>query len=101
MKQTISTREAANILFNDEYGGWSYQGALAMAEYLEQYEEDTGEELEFDPVAIRCDFGEYESALEAAQDYTDSIGTEKEALEYLEDRTSVICFDGGIIIQYF
>ena len=74
MKQTISTREAANILFNDEYADFTYNGSHALAEYLEQDETDTGSELEFDPVAIRCDFGEYESSLEAAKGYTDIVG---------------------------
>ena len=101
MKQTLSTLEAADILFRDENAAWSYAGAYALVEYLEQYEQDTGEELEFDPIAIRCDFSEYESAIEAVRSYTDSIKTEKEALEYLEDRTSVISFEGGIIIIDF
>jgi hypothetical protein len=41
--------------------GFSYEGTKALFEYFEQYEQDTGEQMEFDPVAIRCDFDEYEN----------------------------------------
>lgn len=108
MQQTLTTNEAADLLFADKSAGWSYAGARALAEYLEQYEEETGEEMEFDRVAIRCDFSEYETALAAASEYDfepDEEQGEEEweaaALEWLRDRTQVIEFDGGIIIQRF
>jgi hypothetical protein len=37
------------------------EGARALFEYFEQYEQDTCEQMKFDPVAIRCDFDEYEN----------------------------------------
>ena len=40
-----------------------------MAEYLEEYEESTGQEMELDVVAIRCDFSEYSSLQAWAEDY--------------------------------
>lgn len=108
MKTTLSTTEAANILLSDEYAKWSRAGAFALVEYLEEIEDSTGEEMEFDRVAIRCDFSEYDSAVEAWQDYDpacqssgDEDEDEAEALRLLQDRTSVIEFDGGIIIQKF
>jgi hypothetical protein len=69
MKATLTTSEAADILFNDKNANWSYAGARALAEYLEEYEESTGEELEFDYVAIRCDFSEWDSLQDWAADY--------------------------------
>jgi hypothetical protein len=120
MQTTITTSEAANILFNDKNAGWSYDGARALAEYLEEYEESTGEELDFDYVAIRCDFSEYESALECALQYgwspeasilddDDNIRPDEEveeennerALKWLQNRTQVIEFDGGVIVSSF
>ena len=68
MKQTLTTYDIAEALVNDEDGGWSRAGAFAMAEYLEQYEEDTGEELDLDVVAIRCDYSEYATAWECVDD---------------------------------
>ena len=106
MKVILNTNEVINELCRDEFAGWSYNGARALAQYLEEYEESTGEELQFDPVAIRCDFTEYENVNEAAAQYTgEFMGltyTDKEgALEYLQDHTTVIEFDGGVIIQDF
>lgn len=108
MKRTIGTSEAAHELLNDENASWTYAGAYALAEWLEECEEDMGEEIEFDRVAIRCEFSEYGSALEAALEYDwtdresdDDDTREASALKWLQDQTSVIEFDGGIIIQQF
>ena len=102
MHTTLSTSEIAGALIKDEYANWSRNGALALAEYLEEYEEMAGKELEFDPVAIRCDFSEYKSAIDAAWQHS-NIGyrSEQTALDYLQDHTSVITYDGGVIIQDF
>jgi len=113
MKKTLSTSQAANLLKSDTNACWSCDGAYALAEHLEQLEEDCGTEIEFDVVAIRCDYSEHESALEAA----DECGFEPnpnlreepqseedkkaDALSWLQDRTQVIEFDGGIIIANF
>jgi len=99
MKTILSTSEIADAL--NKYSQMSYKAAFAMAEYLEEYEESTGEEIELDPIAIRCEFTEYESAIEAAAQYTSEFTTDQAALEYLEDHTSVITYDGGVIIQDF
>ena len=101
MKHTLSTLEAATLLYNDEFADWSRGGAMALVEHLEQFEEDTGESIEFDPIAIRCDYSEYDSALEAAEQYTDECNNEETALEFLEENTTVIPLKGGIIIQNF
>jgi hypothetical protein len=120
MKTTLSTSHAAEILANDENSSFSRLGAYALVDYLEQMEEDTGEEMEFDRVGIRCDFSEYESALECAVDYgwsheadildaDDNIRPDDEVLEeneelalkWLQNRTQVIEFDGGVIVSSF
>ena len=59
MKTTLTTNDIVNALRADEYAGWSHWEALALAEYFEEYEEETGEELELDTVAIRCEFSAY------------------------------------------
>ena len=63
MKTTLSVYEIADLLKRDENAGWSYNGAQALAEVLN---DSMPEDEEFDRVAIRCDFSEYTSALEAA-----------------------------------
>ena len=108
MKQTLTTDQAANLLVADKDAGWSYAGARALVEYLENLEEDTGEAIEFDRVAIRCDFHEYPNAREAAEECgwepdedADEDAIEESALEWLRDRTTVIEFSEGVIIQRF
>ena len=108
MKKTLSTSEASDLLVADKDAGWSYAGARALVKYLENLEDDTGEEIEFDRVALRCDFSEYESAREAAEEYgwepdedADSDDAEEAAAEWLADRTTVITFNGGVIVQQF
>ena len=108
MKETLTTSQVADRLLQDDNAAWSYAGARAIAEHLEQIEEDTGADMDFDRVAIRCEFSEYTSAREAAANYdwepdedADEDEAEKSALQYLQDRTTVIEFTGGIIIQDF
>ncbi len=120
MKTTLTTSHAAEILSKDEYSSFSRLGAYALIEYLENLEDETGEEMEFDVVAIRCEFSEHDSALAAAEQYgwsreasildnDDNLRPDDEveeennelAIKWLQDRTSVIEFDGGVIIQNF
>lgn len=75
---------------------FSYEGKRALFNYLEEYEESTGQEIENDPIAFCCEYAEYKNLKEIKKDYS-SITT----MESLEDRTQVIEFDGGIIIQSF
>ena len=95
MIETLSTSEAAHRLLNDDNANWSYNGAHALIEWIEDLEEDTGTPIEFDRVAIRCDFSEYESIEEVLEQY----GLDSE--EDLHDHTTVIEFEGGVIIQDF
>jgi hypothetical protein len=108
MKDTLTTGQAADRLVADDNANWSYAGARALIEYLEDLENDTGEEIEFDRVAIRCDYSEYESAREAAVDYgfapddgDDPDDIEEAAQDWLEEKTTVIPFAGGVIVQAF
>lgn len=91
---------------------FSYNGAQALMEFMEQMAEDTGEPWEYDAIALCCDFGEYEeSEYEALAkeydnapkraDFEDSEDFKSALLEWLQDQTSVIEFDGGIIVQGF
>jgi hypothetical protein len=77
---------------------FSYEGTKALFEYFEQYEQDTGEQMEFDPVAIRCDFDEYENLQEIKENYQDI-----ETLEDLQNHTTVIEIPNSdrLIIQAF
>jgi len=111
MIQTLNTSQAAHLLLADEYAGWTYNGAHALVEYLEDLEDQLETPIELDTVAIRCDYSEYKRAVEYADqfaEFTDEVvedetseENEARALEFLQERTQVIEFEGGIIVQSF
>jgi len=108
MKNTLTINQISHALQLDEYAGWSWEGSKALAEYLDQIDQETGEDTELDIVAIRCDWSEYKTAKEAAMQYgwePEPEYTEQDAQEWalgwLQDRTQVIEFEGGIIIAEF
>jgi hypothetical protein len=108
MHQNISTYEAIKLLKEDDNADWSWSGAEALVGYLEDLEDSLDESIAFDRVAIWCEYSEYSSALETAEHYgfipeddEDEDDVESSAITYLEDRTTVIKFDGGVIIQQF
>jgi len=116
MKKTLTTYDITNELINDRNAGWSRAGAFALAEYLEEYEESTGEELELDVVTIRGDFSEYSSLQDWAHDYFSNAKEEmgfdesqdideeefdERIREYIQENGQLIEFKGGIIVSSF
>jgi hypothetical protein len=76
----------------------------ALFAHFENIEEWTDTEIQLDPIGICCDFAEYPSALAAAKDFgfQEGIDSKNEsALEWLQNRTQVIEFEGGLVIQQF
>jgi hypothetical protein len=80
---------------------FSHGALCALWTYFEEFESDCGEEIELDVIAICCEWTEYDSALEAAADYSFVGNGQSQALRWLEDRTTVIKFDGGILVAAF
>ena len=102
MKQTINQYDFTEAFRNIRPDNFSYQGLIALFDYFEEYEDDIGEEIELDVIAICCEFSEYDSATECTKEISnEQFENEDDALEYLQDNTIVIQFDGGIIIQDF
>jgi hypothetical protein len=120
MKQTMTTYQVADALVRDEYANWSIAGASALAKHFEAIEDETGEELQFDAVEIRCAWSEYENLVDWAQDYCrcdrDGCGwryhlnikddmDEDEVDDIIRERIrkngKLIEFDGGIIVSSF
>ena len=108
MKKTLNTYEIAEALRQDTNAGWSYDGSKALAEYLEEYEESTGEEMELDVCAIRCDFSEFANLQEWADSYgheydkeVEEDEQEEEIRRFVQDHTTLIEFSGGVIVGEF
>jgi len=89
--------------FSDSFSGsyeknFSYEGKRALFDYLEEYEESTGEQLELDPIAFCVEYTEYENFKELKNNYSDI-----KDMEDLENNTTVIKIEGTdrFIIQDF
>lgn len=101
---------------SDSYSNnFSFEGAKALQAYLDELSDDLGENIEFDPIAWCVEYTEYDTALEAYNQQhgedefikVDEGNTEEnanaQALEWLQDNTTVIEIDGSdhIIVQDF
>lgn len=120
MKQTMTTYQVADALVRDEYANWSIAGASAIAEHFERIEEETGEELEFNAVDIRCSWSEYENLQDWAFDF---YGTDRDGHDWqyhlnitkdmdddeiddlirerIRESGELIEFDEGVIVSNF
>lgn len=76
----------------------------ALFEFFEELEDETGELVELDVIAICCDFTEYDSPQDCAEDmFLDVEGMEdKDIISLLQEHTIVIPLkSGGIVIQNY
>ena len=64
MKNTINIYEFKRWFEEHRPINFSYQGLNELFDYLEQYEEDCETELEFDPIALCCEYTEFEDLAE-------------------------------------
>ena len=77
---------------------FTYEGKKSLFEYLEQYEDSTGEEIELDIIALCCEYTEFENIQEFQNDYTN----EYKSFEDIEHNTMLIPVkDKSFIIQDF
>jgi len=95
MKITVSFNQFCDSFDDSRKDNFSYEGKRALFDYLENLEDDTGEEMELDPIALCCEFTEYKDLAELQENYTNI-----KSLEELENKTTVIPIEGteGFII---
>ena len=98
MKQSVNMYDFERAFKNFERDNFSYDGLKALFEYLEEYEEGTGEEVELDVIALCCDYMEYDSLKE----YNDDYGTKYSEIDAIQDDTTLIKIDdNSFIIQQY
>lgn len=98
MKKTINFHEFSEGFRAIRPDNFTYEGLRALFDYLENYEEEMGEKIEFDVIALCCDYSEYSDIEEFQHNY----GEEYETIEDIEERTTVIRIDNdSFIIQGF
>lgn len=91
--QTVNKSQFIDNLLADDYASWTYEDAEALFDYYEQFSDDTGEDVELDRVALRCEWTRADSIDEVIEEYDDI-----ESLEDLQDNTQVIEHDGGVLL---
>lgn len=116
MKHTLSHSEATRMIYEVYDHQFSYAASHELASYYEDLEEEIGEEIEIDPVAIACDWSEYnsdEELIEAfdyllpdADDSDDQEGWKPEdklaaIKDYLMQDTDLIEFSRGYLVRAF
>jgi len=98
MKSTVLLSDFRDA-FQIRKENFTFEGLRALFNYLEETEEDTGEEIELDVIAICCDYTEYENLAEFQNDYN---AEEYKTIEDIEEQTQVIMInEEAFIIQTF
>ena len=79
---------------------FSFEAQFALYDYFEELELDTGEQLQYDPIAICCDYTEYANLEEYNENYQPV-----ENLDQIRELTTVIEITNpkpkGFIIQNY
>ena len=108
MIQTISVYDFRDAFKRYGRGDqFSYEGLELIFDYIEEYEDSTGEQVELDPIAICCEWCE-QSPEDIAMAYNLEISVSPEntlqnVLEYLHDETQVagVTDSGNVVYVQF
>jgi hypothetical protein len=108
MKQSVNFYSFRDAFKSLRPNNFSYEGLSVLWDYLEQYEEDTGSEVELDVIALCCDFVEDTVEMIAASysidlsDCKDDEEKEQVVADYLTDEGAYVghCA-GGFVYRNF
>jgi hypothetical protein len=109
MKTTIGWGDFTKAFDSMRPDNFTYDGLSALYDYLVQYEDETGEEIELDVIAICCDFSEdrwetianyYDVTLDEAADDEENADRVR---QFLEDEGAFIGegSDGSFVYREF
>jgi len=77
--------------YKDKY---TYEGLHALFEYLEQLEDDIGEEFEFDMIGLCCEYSEYDDLEDFNEQYSHEVSYPRQkdgyTLDDIREETVVI-----------
>jgi hypothetical protein len=97
MKQTIGLLQFTDAFMSIRPKNFTYEGLEILFNGLEEFEEETGEEMELDVIAICCDFYEMEYkdifntyAISTESEEPTDEEIEKAVTDYLEQNTWVL-----------
>lgn len=95
--ETVNQNQFVNDFIAIRPDNFSYEGLQAIFTYLEDLSEDIGENIEFDPIGICCEYTEYENLQEVIDAY-DCIKSEEDLHDYttlieVENTNRIIILD--------
>lgn len=85
MKQTVDFYDFQRAFEQCRPNNFSREGLVSLFEYLEQWEEDCGEDLELDVIAICCDFSE-----DTWENIADQYGVSLEGIEDEDEKQQAV-----------
>jgi len=102
MISTLSECDFLNWWPESRRDQFSLEALRALFEYYEELADDCGTVIEYDPIAICCDWTEYDTPAEALEEYGLSSFT-LEGQKWLEGyETTILRLDsGGIVVQNY
>jgi hypothetical protein len=92
MYQSITQNDFIDTINRLRPDNFSYEGLCALFEYFEELEDSCDTRIEFDPIAICCEYSEM-SVEELLSNYTDFTSVEE-----IEDYTQVIHVNDDLVI---
>ena len=93
MKTTVSCYDFERAFADaDRKENFSYEGLKALFDYLEDYEEQTGEELELDVIALCCEYSE-DTVADIARNYSIDLNDANPEDDDYEYQCRQIVFD--------
>lgn len=96
MKTTVSRYDFERAFADaDRKENFSYEGLGLLFDYLEEYEQDSGQEIELDVIALCCEYAEEDTHIIARDYKIDIEGMDGDEIletvrDYLEDNTTVV-----------
>ena len=104
MKRNLDRYEFASWFAEHRPNSFSPIGRLELYDMLTSYEDDTGEEIEFDPIAFCCEYTEYEDMEEFWKVYDKEDYPDEESIMDATFYWAFQCCEGeckSFIIQQF
>ena len=102
MKQSVTRFDFVDwFRGSDTYkNNFSYDGLNSLFDYFEELEEQMENEINFDPIAICCEYSEYDNLQSVIDNYN---STDIQTIDDLRNHTSVIEIENTdrLIIQDF
>ena len=96
MKKTVNFNDFEKAFENmNRANQFTNTGLKALFDYLEQFEEETGQEAELDVIALCCDFTEYENI----EEYNNNYDTEYKNMEDIYETFYIPIDSESFIIQ--